>query len=59
VGAHWFEYADEPATGRFDGEDDNWGLVDVHDDLYPALFVRMWGVNGGLYPRRLALAGGG
>jgi hypothetical protein len=59
VGAHWFEYADEPATGRFDGEDDNWGFVDVHDDLYPALFVRMWGVNGGLYPRRLALVGGG
>jgi agarase len=34
VGAHWFEMTDEPAIGRFDGEDDNWGMVDEADDAY-------------------------
>jgi hypothetical protein len=29
VGAHWFQYADEPGKGRGDGEDYNMGLVDV------------------------------
>ena len=27
VGDQWFEYVDEPAGGRFDGEDSNFGLV--------------------------------
>jgi hypothetical protein len=56
VGTHWFEYVDEPATGRFDGEDDNWGFVNIRDDLYTELFARMWGVHVALYPTRLALA---
>ena len=34
VGAHWFEYVDEPAEGRFDGENSNYGLVNIHDDSY-------------------------
>lgn len=34
VGAHWFEMTDEPAIGRFDGEDDNWGMVTEADDEY-------------------------
>lgn len=34
VGAHWFEHADEPAIGRSDGEDDNWGLVTEGDEPY-------------------------
>ena len=34
VGAHWFEMTDEPAIGRFDGEDDNWGMVDETDREY-------------------------
>lgn len=37
VGQHWFEHADEPPAGRFDGEDSNFGLVDNNDDPYPLL----------------------
>ncbi len=35
VGTHWFEMVDEPAAGRFDGEDDNWGMVTEGDVEYP------------------------
>jgi hypothetical protein len=34
LGAHLFEFADEPAAGRFDGENSNWGLVSEADDPY-------------------------
>lgn len=38
VGAHWFQYVDEPATGRwYDGENYNIGFVDVTDSPYPDL----------------------
>lgn len=56
VGLHWFEYADQPITGRFDGEDDNWGFVSLADDLYPEMFLRMWSVHLRLYSTRLGLA---
>ena len=53
VGAHWFEYADEPAQGRFDGENDNWGIVNIQDDEYPELAAHMQLVNGSIYQRGL------
>jgi hypothetical protein len=28
---HYFQWADQPCTGRFDGESDEIGLVDVTD----------------------------
>ena len=34
VGAHWFEWLDEPNTGRMDGENYNIGMVDVTDRPY-------------------------
>ncbi len=37
VGAHWFEWVDEPSTGRFDGENYNIGMVDVTDRPYREL----------------------
>jgi hypothetical protein len=37
VGAHWFEWVDEPSTGRFDGENYNIGMLDVTDRPYPEL----------------------
>lgn len=37
VGAHWFEWIDEPATGRGDGENYNIGLVDTTDRPYGEL----------------------
>jgi hypothetical protein len=37
VGADWFQYYDEPTHGRADGENYNFGLVDIHDQPYEAL----------------------
>ncbi len=37
VGADWFQYYDEPMHGRDDGEDYNFGLVDIHDQPYERL----------------------
>ena len=34
VGAHWFQWGDQPCMGRFDGESYNIGLVDVTDIPY-------------------------
>lgn len=40
VGCHWFQYLDEPITGRwFDGENYNIGFVDVTDTPYPELLA--------------------
>ena len=41
VGHHWFLYADQPAEGRFDGEDSNFGLVDEKDQPYQLLTGRL------------------
>ena len=37
VGADWFQYYDEPTHGRFDGENYDFGLVDIHDQPYEPL----------------------
>jgi hypothetical protein len=37
IGAHWFQWIDEPNTGRFDGENYNIGMVDVTDRPYSEL----------------------
>lgn len=37
IGAHWFEWVDEPNTGRNDGENYNIGFVDVSDRPYTEL----------------------
>ena len=37
VGADWFQYYDEPTRGRYDGENYNFGLVDIHDRPYAPL----------------------
>ncbi|GAG37117.1 unnamed protein product, partial [marine sediment metagenome] len=33
-GADWFQWNDEPPSGRGDGEDVNFGIVDIHDEPY-------------------------
>jgi len=45
VGLHWFEHADEPAEGRFDGENSNYGVVNIADEAYAILTDRMSAVN--------------
>jgi len=38
IGCHWFQWVDEPVTGRWmDGENYNLGFVDVTDSPYPEL----------------------
>ena len=45
VGYHWFEHADEPAEGRFDGENGNYGVVNINDEPWEILTERMKRVN--------------
>ncbi len=37
VGTHWYQWIDQPATGRPDGENYNIGWIDVTDRPYPEL----------------------
>ncbi|MCS6771941.1 MAG: hypothetical protein NZ740_07945 [Kiritimatiellae bacterium] len=41
VGWHWFCWADQPPGGRFDGENSNYGLVDLNDQPYLELVGAM------------------
>ncbi len=45
VGYHWFEHADQPAEGRFDGENSNFGTVTIEDRVYEDLTREMTAVN--------------
>ena len=40
IGQHWFLFADQPPEGRFDGEDNNFGLVNEKDEPYEELVNR-------------------
>lgn len=51
LGIHWFQYYDHPFGGRPDGEDYNFGLVDLYDQPYEALTEVFRQVN----PRLAAL----
>ena len=53
VGAHWFQYVDEPITGRaFDGENANIGFVTVADIPYPHMVSAIKDVTTTLYSSR-------
>jgi hypothetical protein len=57
VGADWFQYYDEPALGRSDGEDYNFGLVDIRDQPYEPLTsqvqaLELVAVKNGEHPAR-------
>jgi hypothetical protein len=54
IGTHWFQWSDQPCTGRYDGENYNIGLVDVTDrpyselvDALKATHARLFQVHGG------------
>ena len=49
VGCHWFQYVDEPLTGRFDGENYNIGFVNVTDTPYPELRDAARAINARIY----------
>lgn len=48
VGAHWFQYYDEPLGGREDGEDYNMGLIDTADRPYEKLTQAFTRINPAL-----------
>ncbi|HOZ49212.1 MAG TPA: beta-galactosidase [Candidatus Hydrogenedentes bacterium] len=55
VGCHWFQYIDEPITGRwFDGENYNIGFLDVTDTPYPELVEAARQIHGEVYTRHAA-----
>ncbi len=41
IGTHWFQWLDQPSTGRSDGENYNIGLIDVTDQPYAELVDAM------------------
>jgi len=45
VGYHWFEHCDEPKEGRFDGENSNYGVVNIKDEPYTTLVEEMTRIN--------------
>ena len=45
VGYHWFEHADEPKEGRFDGENSQYGVVNIQDEVYELITRTMSEIN--------------
>ena len=69
TGYHWFQYFDESPQGRdFDGENSDYGIVDIHDNEYGPLTAEMKKVNAAAdvvhkksavpYPDKLVETGG-
>jgi hypothetical protein len=48
IGSSWFQWVDQPCTGRMDGENYNIGLVDVTDRPYADLVEAMPATHGRL-----------
>ncbi len=45
IGYHWFQWADQSPQGRFDGEDSNYGVVDLEHRPYEVLLGAMREAN--------------
>ncbi|MFO1496941.1 MAG: hypothetical protein U1G07_00845 [Verrucomicrobiota bacterium] len=45
IGADWFQYSDEPTHGRGDGENFNFGLVDINNRPYTELTTAAAGLD--------------
>jgi len=55
VGLHWYQYIDQPLTGRtWDGENGNLGFVDITDSPYSALTTAATTVQHSIYATRSA-----
>ena len=54
VGTHWFQYSDQPLTGRGDGENYQIGLIDVCDRPYAETIDACRGVGYKMYEYRMA-----
>ena len=54
VGAHWFQYKDQPLTGRGDGENYNIGFINETDSVYPEMSKAAREMHKGLYNLRFS-----
>jgi hypothetical protein len=53
VGCHWFQFVDEPLTGRsYDAENYNIGFLTVTDTVYPELVAAARAIHRQAYARR-------
>ena len=53
VGCHWFQFVDQPLTGRVhDGENYNIGFLTVTDTPYPEMVAAAKAVHAEAYRRR-------
>ncbi len=52
VGTHWFQYTDQPTTGRSDGENYQIGFVDICDRPYPEIIQAARAVGNSMYEYR-------
>lgn len=53
VGTHWFQYREQPITGRGDGENYQIGFVNIADNPYPEMVQAARWIGNNLYPYRL------
>ncbi len=53
IGAHWFQYIDEPNTGRFDGENYNVGFIDVCDNPFKEVIDKVKETTYSMYEYRV------
>lgn len=54
VGVHWFQYGDQAATGRIDGENAQCGFVDICDTPYQETIDAARATAAAMYQRRMA-----
>lgn len=59
VGTHWFQYGEQPPTGRGDGENYNVGIVDLADKPFPELVKHVKELGYKMYDFRSAAAKNG
>lgn len=45
IASHWFEFSDQSPQGRFDGENSNYGIVDIRNRPYTELLEAMKATN--------------
>lgn len=53
IGAHWFQYIDQPVTGRGDGENYNVGWVDVCDNPFEEVIQKVRETTYNMYEYRM------
>lgn len=53
IGAHWFQFRDQPLTGRWDGEGYQIGFVDIADTPYPEMIKASREVGENMYTYRM------